>query len=157
MKKFPVQFAINQFLQWRTKLKRRKGREIVLISLYEIETGKKTIEEIINKIEEKKIEPSVKNFAKELFLKTVENIKKLDEIISKNSYKWKIERISLIDKNILRMAISEIMFFPDIPYKVSINEAVELAKKFATEEKSKQFINGVLGGIVREMKIVDAK
>lgn len=138
------------------KLKRRKGREVVLKSLYEMEIGKKKPEELLKKIEETKLEDSVKNFAKELFLKTVENLQKIDKAIQETSFNWKIERIYSTDKNILRIAISEIMFFPDIPYKVSINEAVELAKKFGGEETSQKFINGVLGGVIRKFLKVNS-
>jgi N utilization substance protein B len=137
-------------------LKRRKSREIVLKSLYEIENSKKNLDEILKKIENI-VDISIKNFAKELFLKTFENIEKIDEIISESSHKWKIERIASVDRNILRIAISEIIFFPDIPYKVSINEAIELAKKFGSEENSKKFINGILSGVVKKLGIENSK
>ena len=137
-------------------MKRRKSREIVLKSLYEIENSKKNLDEILKKIENI-VDISIKNFAKELFLKTFENIEKIDEIISESSHKWKIERIASVDRNILRIAISEIIFFPDIPYKVSINEAIELAKKFGSEENSKKFINGILSGVVKKLGIENSK
>lgn len=72
----------------------------------------------------------------------------IDEIISKNSKSWKLERIAKVDLAILRLALFEILYLDDIPEKVTINEAVELAKKYSAE-KSYQFVNGLLGGYLR--------
>jgi len=88
---------------------------------------------------------------KEFILKEVEGTKahlsEIDEIITNNSKKWKKERISKVDIAILRLAIYEIYFSQEVPNSVAINEAVELAKEFGTEQ-SPAFINGILGNIV---------
>ncbi|MEG0784654.1 MAG: transcription antitermination factor NusB [Christensenella sp.] len=72
----------------------------------------------------------------------------IDEIIATNSKSWRIERIAKVDLAILRLAIYELLFIDDIPAKVTVNEAVELAKKYS-DEKSYQFVNGLLGGYLR--------
>lgn len=90
---------------------------------------------------------------REFILKEVEGTKahllEIDEIITKKSKKWKKERISKVDIAILRLAIYEIYFSEEVPNSVAINEAVELAKEFGTEQSS-AFINGILGSIVSE-------
>lgn len=77
-----------------------------------------------------------------------EKSEEIDEIISKNSKSWKLERIAKVDLAILRLALFEILYMDEIPQKVTINEAVELAKKYSAE-KSYQFVNGLLGGYLR--------
>ena len=82
-------------------------------------------------------------------LKEIQNHKKnIDEVIKKHSKNWKKERISLVDLNIMRLAIFEILFCPQIPDKSALNEALELAKKFG-EKKSPGFINGILNQVLK--------
>lgn len=80
------------------------------------------------------------------------NMEKIDNIIRRNSKGWKFERISKVDLSILRLALYEIMYRDDIPESVSINEAVELAKKYGGE-KTGSFINGILGSFIRSGKV----
>jgi len=77
-----------------------------------------------------------------------EKREEIDDIISRHSHSWKIERISKVDLAILRLALFEMLYMDDIPYKVSINEAVELAKKYSTD-KSHKYVNGLLGGYLK--------
>lgn len=88
------------------------------------------------------------NFADNLFTATIEYEEKTDEIISSFLKDWRIQRIPKIALAILRLAVTEIIYFDDIPDSVSANEAVELAKKYAGEEDA-SFINGVLGSVIR--------
>lgn len=88
------------------------------------------------------------SFAEKLINAVIDNTEKIDETISSCLRGWKIGRLPKVDLAILRLAVAEIMYFDDIPDKVSVNEAVELAKKYS-EEKSPSFINGVLGSVVR--------
>ncbi|RKD34568.1 transcription antitermination factor NusB [Thermohalobacter berrensis] len=81
----------------------------------------------------------------------IDNLEKIDDYIGKYAHKWKLERLAKVDLAVLRIAICEIMFREDIPIEVSINEAVEISKKYSTEESSK-FVNGILGGYVKEME-----
>ena len=83
------------------------------------------------------------NFASSLFDSTVDNTSEYDEYIIKNSKNWKLDRISLMDKSILRMGIDEMIHFPNIPIKVTMNECIDIAKDYSTP-KSGLFINGVL-------------
>ncbi|MCX7875748.1 MAG: transcription antitermination factor NusB [Melioribacteraceae bacterium] len=90
-------------------------------------------------------------FAKELINKVVANRKNYDEEIKKRVSNWEIERIALIDKILLMMGMAEISAFPDIPPKVSINEAIEIAKEYSTSNSGK-FINGILDSYLSDLK-----
>ncbi len=79
-----------------------------------------------------------------------ENLPKIDELISANCRGWKLSRLSRIDLSILRVAAAEIYYLTEYSYKVSINEAVEMAKKYS-EDKSPAFINGVLGAMIEQV------
>jgi transcription antitermination factor NusB len=93
---------------------------------------------------------SIRVFSRKLVCGVRENIKCLDSMIRRSSKNWRLERMSVVDRSILRLASYEILFMDDIPYKVSIDEAVELGKKFGTEE-SGGFINGVLDNILKNI------
>jgi transcription antitermination factor NusB len=80
-----------------------------------------------------------------------ENVQRCDEIISTASTKWPLSRLSQVDKSILRLAVYQLKFCPNIPPKVAINEAIELAKKYSTEQ-SAGFVNGVLDAVLRKLK-----
>lgn len=85
-------------------------------------------------------------FARELVAAATERTAEIDELIAKSSKNWRIERMSRVDRNILRLGAAELVAFRDVPVKVVINEAVELAKRFGTAESS-AFVNGVLDRI----------
>uniref|UniRef100_A0A7C4EP21 Transcription antitermination protein NusB n=1 Tax=Thermodesulfovibrio aggregans TaxID=86166 RepID=A0A7C4EP21_9BACT len=131
-------------------MKRRKAREYVLQFLYAWEINENIeISEFWERNGEKNNE--IKSFANQIIEGTIENIHLIDEIIQKYATKWNIKRMITIDKNILRFGVYEILFRPDIPYQVTINEAVEIAKKYSTRE-SAAFINGILDRIAKEEK-----
>lgn len=90
-------------------------------------------------------------FAERLFLRTLDRGEELDEIIGRHAENWDLSRIALIDHIVLRMAIAELLSFADIPPKVSINEAIEVAKKYSTS-KSGQFINGILDAVLVDLQ-----
>jgi len=92
------------------------------------------------------------SYIKEVISGIIKNKSEIDETISKYSNGWNIETISLVERNILRIALFEILFYndQDIPFKVAINEAIELSKMFSGKPASK-FINGVLGGLVNDL------
>lgn len=90
-------------------------------------------------------------FVKELSFKTNENIESIDPVIEKYCIGWKMSRISKVALAVLRLAVCEILYFDDIPVGVSINEAVELCKKYASDE-DKSFVNGVLSSVSKEEK-----
>ena len=91
------------------------------------------------------------NFAKKLIDGVLKNRNEIDELIKKYATEWPLEQITTIDRNILRLGVYELKFDPDIPSKVAINEAIEVAKSFGGESSGK-FINGVLGAIYKEME-----
>ncbi len=133
-------------------LKRRLIREKVLQSLYAYEISREPIETIIETIAaELKKEPATFEFAKNLILKILATGEELDTLIKKRVANWEFNRLAVIDRIILRMCICELIYFEDIPPKVSINEAIEIARRFSTE-KSDKFVNGVLDSILDDLK-----
>ena len=143
-------------------MKRREAREIAVQMLYglyfeEIPEDTSSFEQLI----EKKFYESIsmnevtftledKNFCIGLVKKTYLNLPEIDELIKRFLKKWSFDRINIIEKSILRLAVMEIEF-TDIPNKVAINEAVELAEDFSGE-KSKKFVNGILDAIMHREK-----
>ena len=109
--------------------KRRKARELVLKSLYSYEITNTEPKNIMNDLFSKStLDPPSRLFASQLFQKVLENIKSIDNMIRECVKNWDINRLAIIDKNVIRMGISELLFFSDIPQKVSIDEAIELEK-----------------------------
>jgi N utilization substance protein B len=128
--------------------KRRRSREYALQILFQLDmTGKIFTEEAWNEFWEGNAEEDeVKEFTRDIASSTLNNIKEIDEIIKKAAENWSIERMAIIDRNILRAATYELCYRTDIPSSVVINEALEIAKKYSTEE-SAPFINGILDKI----------
>ncbi len=119
---------------------------------YAYEISGNPLPEIIGNIfEELKEEKAEFEFAKKLLLTTVEHQTEFDALIKEKATHWEFHRIALIDKLLLRIGICELKYFPDIPPKVTINEAIEVAKRFSTE-KSGQFLNGILDSILNDLK-----
>jgi N utilization substance protein B len=129
---------------------RRIARELALKILYQIELGEHTLESSLADFWENHIYPSeIRNFAETLVKGVRDKLKDIDKKISGYADNWDISRMPIIDRNIIRLAAYEIRYRDDIPYAVSINEALEIAKKYSTEE-SGSFINGVLDKIAKE-------
>jgi len=129
---------------------RRKARELALQVLFQVDVGEIILEDAIKnfwKIE--KVLPEIRDFTLRLSRGVMENITQIDEIIKKYTKNWALNRINNIDRNILRIAIYELLYCPDIPYKVSINEAIEIAKKYGTFDSGK-FVNGILDRVAKE-------
>ncbi len=133
---------------------RHLARTIALQTLYEWDFNKRPA----NKLNDV-LDMVIKNFAPGLEDRTfvqatadgvMKNIDEINELIVKAAPEWPLEQITLIDRNILRIGIFELKYSPDIPPKVAINEAIELAKKFGGDSSGK-FVNGVLGTIFKEM------
>ena len=134
--------------------KRTKAREIALLSLYQIDIINDDIDHAISfsvSILYAKDE-SLLIFAKDLMKGILSHIDIIDEMIISISLKWDLHRMSYIDRNILRIAIYEILFENDVPFKVAINEAIELAKIYGSE-KSPKFINGLLASVIKEKNL----
>lgn len=132
--------------------KRREARELVLKSLYCWEISGKKPEEVFSDLQSQvELDNSSKLFSRELFKKVIEHQKEIDELIKKNVQHWDFSRIAVVDKNILRIGICELLYLDDIPVKVSLDEAIELAKKYSSED-SGSFVNGVLDAIAKNIK-----
>jgi len=127
--------------------KRRRSRELAIKVLFHLDFSRDdpaiAFDLICNNFGASE---DVKPFSKELVLGVFIHIKELDDLVAKASQNWRLERIARVDRSILRLALYELLYRDDIPPKVSINEAVDLGKKFSTEE-SGAFINGVLDKI----------
>ena len=131
---------------------RRLSREISLKTLFQIDLVNTDIEETLKyTFENNKYSNEVKEFTLTLVKGVMNNLSEVDKAISNYTNNWSLERITNIDRNILRVAIYEILYLKNIPKSVSINEAVELAKKYGTKS-SFSFVNGVLGKIDKKDK-----
>ena len=126
---------------------RRRARALALQALYEIDSAGHKTEEAVNHLLAKGgLSEENANFTRELVSGVIQNKEKIDEHIQRFAPAWPIEQIPAVDKNILRLAIFEILLDNKVPVKVAINEAVELAKTFGSDNSSK-FVNGVLGSV----------
>ncbi|HET6478047.1 MAG TPA: transcription antitermination factor NusB [Dehalococcoidales bacterium] len=126
---------------------RRKARAVALQAMYEIDTTRHEAEEVLGRLlTEVGLSEDNTAFVRQIVKQVVEHQEEIDGNIQRFAPMWPIEQLSVIDRNILRLAISEILFDNRVIIKVAINEAVELAKKFGSENSSK-FVNGVLGSI----------
>ena len=133
---------------------RRKAREIALEALYRIEVANDDAEDILKDIFSRgKPKPDIQDYAKRLVKETTVHLRDIDKIIEEVAENWKLSRIAIIDKNILRFAICEILYFDDIPPKVSLDEAIEIAKKYSTEN-SGRFVNGVLDKVIKVYNLI---
>jgi len=95
--------------------------------------------------------PAVADFARALVAGTVEHVEDIDRLIQKHADNWRLDRMAVVDRNVLRMATQEFLYGKETPKTVVINEAIEIARRFSTQE-SPQFINGILDSIKRELE-----
>ncbi len=132
---------------------RRKAREIALTFLYQWDLrGDEVLPEMDDLLLKDRREADVAEYAKTLVHGTIENRADIDRRISEAAEHWRIERMAAVDRNLLRMATYEMAFRKDdVPAKVAINEAIELAKRFSTGE-SGAFVNGVLDRVRRGLE-----
>jgi len=133
---------------------RRLSRELALKVLFQIDLVNTNMEEALKyNFESNELSKEVKEFTIILVRGVISNLAEIDKEIRSYTNNWSLERITNIDRNILRIAIYEILYINNIPKSVSINEAVELAKKYSTKS-SFSFVNGVLGKINKIDKIL---
>jgi transcription antitermination factor NusB len=135
--------------------KRTRAREIALQLLYQADIRHECLDSIIDGFLNAQLsnvndlDASIRAFAIDLARGTFENIKAIDDIITLYAQNWQLERMAVIDRNIMRMACYELLYIDDIPFKVSINEAVDLAKKYGDTESGK-FVNGILDKVKKK-------
>jgi N utilization substance protein B len=127
---------------------RRKARTVALQALYELDCSSHKPEEVLARLlQEKALPDKVEDFAQSLVSGILQNKKDVDDVIRRFAPAFPVEQIAAIDRNILRLAIFEVLFDNRVPVKAAINEAIELAKSFGSDT-SQKFINGVLGSVV---------
>lgn len=127
---------------------RHQSRELALQTLYACDVGGTTewramLDQIADSAS---MSVDVKKYAQELVTKVYASLEKIDAIIQERAANWELKRMAAIDRNIIRLAIAEMNFFSDVPAKVVIDEAVELAKTFGSSDSGK-FVNGVIDSI----------
>ncbi len=134
-----------------SQIKRRDIRIKVMQALYAHEISKDPIQKIKKDLLSEIKEPDDIEFADKLVECVLQNEKMLDKYILNSVVNWELERMALVDHIILRIGISEMLFFPEIPPKVSINEAIDIAKDFCTKNSGK-FVNGILDAVHIDLK-----
>ena len=126
---------------------RRKAREYALQGLYMYETVGAPLEELASlDWVEREIGEDIREFARDLISGSIGHLEEIDDLIRRHSKNWKFERLSAVDKSILRLSVYALVHLPDIPVIVTINEGIELGKMYGGES-SGQFINGILDAI----------
>ncbi len=131
---------------------RRKARELTLRALYAYEVSQSDAGQVSDDIIlTSQIKEEAKRFSEILFEKVLENIERIDSLIKSSVKSWEFSRIALVEKNILRIGVCELLLFSDIPVAITINEAIELGKRYG-EKDSKNFINGVLDYIAKRLE-----
>jgi N utilization substance protein B len=131
-------------------MKRRKAREHALQILFQLDLRKdKPSATVLKRFwEEYAPDDEVRMFAEEIVKGTYKHLARINDLIHQCAKNWSIDRMAVVDRNVLRMAIYELLYRMDIPTSVTINEAIEIAKKFGTDE-SGSFVNGILDRVAR--------
>jgi len=135
--------------------RRTRARELAMQGIFQLDVqGSELLGRLLNFFRDSENDDMVVQLAMKWTKETWDNIARCDELITSSTLKWKMSRLSPVDKSILRLSVYQLVFCDDIPEKVVINEAIELAKKYSTE-KSPGFINGVLDAIRKKLKSAD--
>lgn len=131
-------------------MKRRTARECALQLLFQYDFTKKVPDKRdLEEFWSIRMEPEeIRSFAEDIFYGTLKHLEEIDKVIGSVSEHWTVERMAAVDRNIIRLATYELLFRPDIPAPVTINEAIEIAKRYSSED-SPSFINGILDRIAK--------
>jgi transcription antitermination protein NusB len=135
---------------------RHRAREAALQMPYQAEVGRAGPQETIvsfwpSSDPEEQVDGEQRQFANTLVKETLGRITEIDQLLTATAHNWRVERMAVIDRLVLRLAVCELLTQPDTPAKVVINEAIELARTFSGDE-SVPFVNGVLDGVRKEMQ-----
>ena len=132
---------------------RRKARECALQMLFQYDMAEMPVNELIQAYWDELADApdDVRGFANDLVLGAISHLSEIDERIRLRTEHWRIARMAVVDRNLLRLAVFEFLYEPDTPKTVAINEALEIARRFSTHEAT-QFINGILDGIKRDLE-----
>lgn len=134
--------------------KRRKSRELAMQMLFQRDVGKQTSDEVQKsfwKAREEAIDSDTRGFAEDLFRVAVAREEEIDTLLEQHSAHWRIPRMPAVDRNLLRLAIAELLGFPGTPVPIVINESLEIAKRYSAPE-SLGFLNGILDAIAKSRK-----
>ena len=130
---------------------RRKSRELALQMLFQWEVGDHAPGKVVSSfLPSHKADAEVKEFARALFEGTVGEVNTIDPLLRRHAEHWKLERMAAVDRNVLRLALYELLHCPETPPAVVINEALELARRFSAAE-SVEFVNGVLDAVLKSL------
>ncbi|MCM2316381.1 MAG: transcription antitermination factor NusB [Thermoanaerobaculia bacterium] len=133
---------------------RRKARELALQMLFQHDVAGNEPDDIIETFEDiQRVRPNIREFAIRVFRGTLEKQDDIDKIVVEQADNWRLSRMPVVDRNLIRMAIYEMMYLDETPKLVILDEAIEIAKRFGTE-KSSQFINGILDGVLKRYNLV---
>lgn len=144
-----VQAARMEESQVQAASPRRRARRVALQALYEVDATGHPVDKSLNWVlEDTKLSDINVVFARRLAHQVLEHLPEIDDEIARYAPAWPVQQLSVVDRNVLRMAICEMRFEQDAPVRVIINEAVELARVFGSDG-SQRFVNGVLGAIAR--------
>jgi N utilization substance protein B len=132
---------------------RRKAREYALQMLFQWDITHDAIDQIATTFFQNLPEESaaVVDFARELVTGTIENVEHIDRLIQRHAEHWRLDRMAIVDRNLLRLATQEFLYDKETPKTVVINEAIEIARRYSSQE-SPQFINGILDSIKKELE-----
>lgn len=134
-------------------MSRKYARELAMKAIYQMDVGQVGAQEALaNVSEEINLAPADREFMESLTLGASECLERLDGLIGRFSAYWAVDRLSRVDRAVLRLALFELLEREDIPTGVSVNEAVELCKRFSGDEAGR-FVNGILGGVVRHLEL----
>ncbi len=133
---------------------RRKSREMVLQMLYQADIAKQTPDQVEKHFwtSREDVDEATRAFSSDLFRVATTRAETIDTLIVNHATNWRLERMPAVDRNLLRMAIAEMLGFPRTPGPIVINEALEIAKRYAAPE-SMQFLNGVLDAVGQSLKV----
>jgi transcription antitermination protein NusB len=132
---------------------RRKSRELAMQMLFQADMGKQTPDEVratFWKAGDDTVEPEVRGFAEDLFRVATLHLEQIDELIVAYAKNWRLERLPAVDRNLLRMAIGEMIGFKGTPFPIVINEALEIGRRYSAPE-SLNFLNGVLDAVAHSL------
>jgi transcription antitermination protein NusB len=134
--------------------KRRKSRELAMQMLFQADVGKQTPDQVRQsfwKAREETIDNDTRGFAEDLFRVATAREEEIDALIEQHSANWRIPRMPAVDRNVLRLAVAELVGFPGTPIPIVINESLEIAKRYSAPE-SLSFLNGILDAIAKSRK-----
>lgn len=136
---------------------RRKSRELALQMLFQYDLSGNSPSAILASFEDlQKARAPVREFAVKIFEGTLRHLEEIDVMITEQAQNWRLSRMAVVDLNIIRMSIYEFLHENDTPKLVIIDEAIEIGKKFGTD-KSSQFINGILDGVLKKYNLQETK